>query len=235
MSQLFDFSFSALRASLAIGVMAFGASAPAQAIVYDFKMSGGAQASLSFASSHLFVEVTENSLTPANDVLFKFTNALEILPGSVAQPTIGRIYFDTGDYSSLFTSMSVWGASTGVTLVPNTLTGSAFLPSNFTLDYKFGQSGDWTTGINPGEYATLTATLGTGNSFADVVGYLNEGLSSATGLRIGLFTYHLLGDLPYDDAAHVTNSVVSVPEAETWATMLAGLGLVGFMVRRRKA
>jgi len=33
----------------------------------------------------------------------------------------------------------------------------------------------------------------------------------------------------------VTNSIVAVPEAETWAMMLAGLGLVGFMARRRMA
>ncbi len=39
----------------------------------------------------------------------------------------------------------------------------------------------------------------------------------------------------YDDVGYVTNSVVAVPEAETWAMMLAGLGLVGFMGRRRMA
>lgn len=35
-------------------------------------------------------------------------------------------------------------------------------------------------------------------------------------------------------ASHTVNSVAVVPEAETWAMMLAGLGLVGFSVARRR-
>jgi hypothetical protein len=230
MTQLFNFSFSALRSSLAIGVIALGASAPAQAIVYDFKFTGGGQSSLAFASSHLFVDVTENSTTAANDVLFTFTNEL-IEP----QASIVRFYFDTGVYTNLFTGMSVWETSGLVNLVPNTPQSHPFLPANFTPNYQFGQSATSVDGINPGESATLSALLSTGTSFSDVIGSLNEGLSSATGLRVGLFTYHLLGDLPHDDAAHVTNSIVAVPEAETWAMMLVGLGLIGFMAYRRKS
>jgi len=71
--------FSTLNASLAVGVMALGLSVPAQAVVYDFKMTGGASSSLAWVSSHLFVEVTEDLTTSANDVLFKFTNEIPIL------------------------------------------------------------------------------------------------------------------------------------------------------------
>jgi hypothetical protein len=39
-----------------------------------------------------------------------------------------------------------------------------------------------------------------------------------------------------DDAAFVVGSnMAPIPEPETYALMLAGLGVVGFMARRRKA
>ena len=229
------FKFSTLHAALSVGVIALGASASAQAIVYDFKFSGGAQHSLAFAFSQLFVEVMENSSTPDNDLLFKFTNEL-----SEPQASIVRLYFDTGVYTSLFISMSVWETSGLVNLVPGNPVAHPFLPANFTPDYQIGLSSIYPFdnskyGINPGEYASLSATLDMGKSFADVIGALNEGLSSTTGLRIGLFTYNLLGDQGRDDAAHVTHSVVAVPEVETWMMMLAGLGLMGFTVHRRKS
>lgn len=225
-------NFSTLRRSLALGVIALSAAAPAQAIVYDFRMTGGAQSSLAWTSSHLFVDVTENSTTPDNDVLFRFTNGL-----TEPQASISYLYFDMGANSSLFSGLSLTETSGTVSLLSQTPVSHVFLPSNFTPEYKFGlaDSGKSQFGINPGEYAVLSATLGGGSTFADVIGALNAGLTASTGLRVGVFTYHLLGSLPMDDAAHVTNSIVAVPEAETWAMMLAGLGLTGFMARRRKA
>ena len=242
MTQLFNFSFSALRSSLALGVIALGASAPAQAIVYDFMMYRGASADLAWTGSHLFVDVTEDSTTAANDVMFKFTNELPTLtplPG-FGQPTVSYFWFDTGAYSSLFSSMSVTATSGVVNLVPRDPTAHPYLPANFTPDYKFGLSTQYPLsqaiyGVGPGESATLTATLGTGASFSDVIGALSQGTNAATattGLRIGLLAYWLEGT-GRDDAGYINNNIVAVPEAETWAMMLAGLGLVGFMARRR--
>ena len=235
------FKLSALRAALSIGTLALAASAPAQAIVYSFTMSGGASSGIAAVSSHLFVEVTENSTTPANDVSFKFTNEIPVLNPDLP-PSIARLYFDTGSYASLFTGMSITDTSGQVNLVSKTPAPHPFLPTNFTPDYQFGLSSVYPLdnpkyGINWGESATLTATLGAGKSFADVIGAMNQGISAATastGLRIGVFTYFNLGTMR-DDAAHVTSTIVAVPEAETWAMMLAGLGLMGFMVHRRKS
>jgi hypothetical protein len=232
--------FSALRAALAIGALTLAASAPAQAIVYSFTFTGGAKPEVAFASSYLFVEVTENSTTPANDVSFKFTNEIPVLNPDLP-PSIARLYFDTGSYTSLFTGMSITETTGLVNLVPKTPAPHPFLPSNFTPDYQFGLSSTYPLdnpkyGINPGESATLTATLSAGKSFADVIGAMNQGINAATastGLRIGVFTYFNLGTMR-DDGAFVTHGVVAVPEAETWAMMLAGLGLMGFMVHRRK-
>lgn len=230
------FNFSALRASLAIGVIVLSAAAPAQAVVYDFKKTGGPGGTVG-SGSDIFVEVTENLLTVANDVLFKFTSELPIYNPSNS-PSISRLYFDTGSYTSLFSgSLSITETSGLVNLVPKTPASHPFLP--LTPDYQFGLSNTFPldnpiNGINPGEYAVVSATLGGSNTFADVISSMNVGLGSATGLRIGVFAFFLNGT-GLDDGGFVTNSVVAVPEAETWAMLLAGLGLVGFMARRRTA
>lgn len=245
MTQRLNFSFSALRSSLAIGAIALGASAPAQAIVYDFMMYRGASSDLAWTGSHLFVDVTEDTTSAANDVLFKFTNELPTLtplPG-YGQPTVSYFWFDTGAYSSLFSSISITATSGVVNLVPRTPpTSHSYLPANFAPDYKFGLSTQYPLssaiyGVGPGESAVMTGMLGAGESFADVVNALSEGANAATattGLRIGLLAYWLKGT-GRDDAGYIQNSIVAVPEAETWAMMLAGLGLIGFMAHRRKS
>ncbi|MBV6409069.1 MAG: hypothetical protein EFKGCFLK_02691 [Rhodocyclaceae bacterium] len=45
-----------------------------------------------------------------------------------------------------------------------------------------------------------------------------------------------IADSPYyDNAGGVSLSIAAVPEPETWALMMAGLGLLGFAARRRAA
>lgn len=74
--------------------------------------------------------------------------------------------------------------------------------------------------------ATLTAGLG---SSMDFFKYVSNGTKSSTNsTKTALpstFTLSNTGVLTY--------AVAAVPEANTYAMMLAGLGLVGFMVRRR--
>lgn len=233
----------ARRALFALGLLALGASTSAQAVVYDFKQTGGPGGNAS-TGSHLFVEVTENLTTQANDVLFKFTNEIPIL-NPAQSPSVSYLYFDTGTYTSLITGVSVTETyGDNVNLIVRTAATHSFLPTNFTPEYKIGLSNIYPYdrpiyGINPGEYAVLSSTLGDGYTFADVIAALDVGLNSnlataATGLRIGELNYFLDGT-GGDDGGFVTNSVVAVPEAETWTMLLAGLGLLGFMMRRRKA
>ncbi|MDP3135036.1 MAG: PEP-CTERM sorting domain-containing protein, partial [Burkholderiaceae bacterium] len=90
---------------------------------------------------------------------------------------------------------------------------------------------DDTAGILP---STVTAGLGDSMDFFK---YKSNGTKSsvlatktafATGGDADYFTLSNTGVLTY-------TAVAAVPEAETYGMMLAGLGLVGFMVRRRKA
>lgn len=237
------FTFTTLRASLAIGIMALSASAPAQAALYGFKFSSGAQnlPAIKQAGDYIFAEVTENSLTPANDVLFKFTSHI---PEPVSR--LGAFVFDTGSYTTLFSGMSIYEQS-GVDMSMLTPTWHPYL-SALTPEYKIGlingQLYD-SRALSPGESLTMSGTLGTGKTFADVIGAMNAGINPATaasGLRIGVLAYNLLGTRIdptkslMDDAGFVTNSVVaSVPVPAALSMMLSGLGLMGFMAHRRKA
>jgi hypothetical protein len=234
----------AFRAALAVGAMALGISASAQAVIYDFDhqvWGSSAIPEVAAAGSQVFVEVTENLATADNDVLFKFTNGIPF-----DESRIVNIFIDTGNYTSLFSSMSIYEQSAGVNLtMPGDLdslnVGNSFGIS-FTTDYSVGRfRGDPSiNGINPGEYLTLSATLGSGMSFADVVTAMDVGIddnqtTALTGLRIAEIVHRIWGETDdKDHGGYATANVVAVPEAETWAMLLAGLGLVGFMARRRR-
>jgi len=58
-----------------------------------------------------------------------------------------------------------------------------------------------------------------------VIEFDNNGATAGGTSEYGLWTLQ---------GGTLTYSVAAVPEAETYAMMLAGLGLVGFMVRRRR-
>ena len=89
---------------------------------------------------------------------------------------------------------------------------------------------------NAGQTALGTLTAGLGGSM-DFFKYTSTGTKAtsyatktafATGGDADYFTLGSNGVLTY-------TAVASVPEADSYAMMLAGLGLVGYMVRRRKA
>jgi hypothetical protein len=87
--------------------------------------------------------------------------------------------------------------------------------------------------------APLSATSGNWNALAGVTlpvaGWGDNGVVSTIKLTISnqLFVTGGVGEI-WKNAVTVNTSVSAVPEAETYAMMLAGLGLVGFMARRSR-
>lgn len=110
--------------------------------------------------------------------------------------------------------------------------------------------------VDSATYAVGTPGYGDATKFGDdAAGYLNfsnagnagtnsiaTGLSfmrinaASTGIAPSTYTTYAdgLADVKiYLDSSNALHIAAAVPEAETYAMMLAGLGLVGFMVRRR--
>lgn len=129
-----------------------------------------------------------------------------------------------GSTSSSFASIS--GTST--------LTGTVSGVTSF--DWKF-QAGDYLP-FNDFSYFITTATGTTTLSNVAAVGnYGNSGWNTYTfaSAYSGVLTFGVANVL--DNALNSTLSiqnVAAVPEPETYALMLAGFGVVGAMVRRRK-
>ncbi|ODU49845.1 MAG: hypothetical protein ABS92_04860 [Thiobacillus sp. SCN 63-374] len=140
---------------------------------------------------------------------------------SVVPASIGGFAFGSSivNYN---TEISVYG--------PTASSGSSGFNAVTTNDLA---TGTWANnaGIIPG---TLTAGLGGSMDFFKYTSTGSKATSLATktayatGGDADYFTLSNTGVLTY-------TAVASVPEADSYAMMLAGLGLVGYMVRRRKA
>lgn len=157
---------------------------------------------------------------------------------------IGSVYGNGGNGTKLVTTQSVGPVSgtfngsaiTSATVNYNTeidIYGDASCTScGFSVqtvnDLASGKFDD-NAGIVP---ATLTTGLGSSMEFFQ---YTSNGTKGATNATKTAFAFG--GDADYftlSDNGVLTYTVAAVPEADTYAMLLAGLGLVGYMVRRRK-
>ena len=167
------------------------------------------------------VEILDYLATPSTrDVLFKFTNTVG------DRSSIDDIYFDNG-LTGLLSGISLLDRSAGVKFStpakPGNVPGGHAI--DFYSDFSAGRKDGKANGIDAaGEYLTLLGKLANGYSFNNVVNSLNSGA-----LRIAL---HVQGIGSRDYSASYVNAV---PEPETWATLVAGLGLLGFRMQRRPA
>lgn len=74
---------------------------------------------------------------------------------------------------------------------------------------------------------------GAGSNNADgLVHVATEVMGDVT--HVGFEDLYGGGDLDYDDVRYSFQNITAVPEPETWAMMLAGLGMAGLASRRRR-
>jgi hypothetical protein len=91
---------------------------------------------------------------------------------------------------------------------------------------------------------SIVPTIDAASFFADGVVWETAALAEANGKAMSPLTLTLsadqmvkiyIGDFPYyDNQGGITVSIAAVPEPETYAMLLAGLGLLGFAARRKQ-
>lgn len=192
-------------------------------------------AAVADGKANLRAEVTDlgTDSSGQSSVRFKFTN-------NSNNSSLTDVYFADGALLGIsgvtFSSgVSFTGGSAsppdlpgGNSISPSFQTTAGFLADADSPPTKNGvQNSDAT-----GEWLAIDFLLKSGKSFTDVLSALTlPGVSptdAAPWLRIGLHVQSFAGD--YSES--FINS--PIPEPETYPMLLAGLGLVGFMSRRRK-
>lgn len=214
--------FSPVRSLVAIAVLSAGLSTAAQAQNYSFScVSNNSATNCATGEAQLGMTLTQGS----GFVEFLFTNT-----GPLAS-SITDIYWDWADGEALFdnstgsiTSSSGvsynWGAN------PQNLPSGNGLTPSFSAELGAdSNSPTQPSGVNPGEWVSFRFLTGVTSTAADLL---------SGDLRIGL---HVQGFSNGGSESYVNRSttvVAPVPEPETYALMLAGLGVVGAVARRKR-
>lgn len=217
-----------LKTTLALAVMSAGlAAVPAQAVQINF--TGG--------SNLLNLETVTGDDTIGdtwqthNDVLLGNSNFAMADFNAAPQPfNPGSFSNGLGTFATAFQlTVNKSQAPTGfqgISLVP----GGTGLVNNFTVMSDVGNPATWTTW-------NITYNLPDANGFFQQILFtapggtmLSQGTNFAVNVNIaGIFTNDSGWAASWDD-----RGVAVIPEPETYALMLAGLGLLGFYSRRRK-
>lgn len=146
-----------------------------------------------------------------------YVNTHTVMAGtSFTLPTTGTTQYNFTDTYNFSISGLPAAASTGVA-VDLDLGNLSFHISNLKVDlFDAGDTwlaGDLVTDANDVQ-VNVNAILSNGNYYFKV-----RGFADGVGTNQGIYTF----------------TAAAVPEAEAYAMMLAGLGLVGFMVSRRRS
>ena len=218
---------STLRKVLGLLMLALGVAGGANAQGYDFStfMSGGGggidpakQKIARGMGAHICLNVSERPTPSGSSVQFTIRS---MIPEPKSR--IGVIAFDTGRHTDLFSKLSVTLQSLGMKAGMGSPEVHPFLP-RFTPEYWVGIPHTridlpGSTGFKPGNLVVVTATLGRGKTFANVISALNEGMNPATaasGLRVGVIVTYLLGGPPpgvgtiNDDGGFVATRISSL-------------------------
>lgn len=227
-----------MKAKLAGLALLLSLSLAASAATYNFTpVTAPEDAVLQSLGSQLSMEVTDGG---ADNVVFTFRN------NGAIESSISRVYIDDAP-SNLFASFDIASQTPGVNFAmgadPANLTGSETEPYQFFATDSAGSlQPRFNNGINhsaeiPGEALAMVGFLNTGASFADVVASLSGGPPTAGNiLRVGL---RVIGIDQFNDSGSasflsVGASPAPIPESSTLGMLLAGLGLITAIARRRQ-
>jgi hypothetical protein len=191
--------FRALRCVLFVaGAVVAAGVGSAHAAGYDFRILMGAQKvpAIQQAGRYICVDVSGGKTDSGNTAIFTIWSR-------IPQPAsrIGAIVFDMGRHSALFSKLSVQSQFPGLQMHVTGGHSHAYLPG-WQPDHavKAKDGGLYNPyAIAPGQYVILEATLAPGTSLDHVISALNEGMNGkteATGVRLGVLVYHLLGKRP---------------------------------------
>jgi hypothetical protein len=195
-------------------------------------MVGAAQAQLTeTGGSHIsFGDYTSADINGTGAVSAGIRTALISTsgPGTLSVTFLGKEAGDTNSYTLSFANLSTQSISNG-SAVGTTISG---LVAAGALNFTFKDLSAGGSVKNGGSNGfTSYAVLGTGSN------------SNKLNTAGGAYTYVLgfndgsTSDADYDDLVvgiKFTPAVAAVPEPGTYALLLAGLGAIGFTVRRRQ-
>ena len=183
-----------------------------------------------------FVQIASNPVVARTEMFNDIAGINNMAVGTSV--TLGKLVSDRagtvtftylGNESGFVDSFSMYLGGPGQTLLESNAVGTSVSALIGPGDLNF-----WFEG-NTGQFAYNGGSWATGTSIGLITG--------ATGSKVGNYQYILgyndsagasrLGD--WDDFVVGVTFVSAVPEPETYAMMLLGLGAVGAMARRRKA
>lgn len=192
-------------------------------------------------TSYLFENITYNNAAAEADgeanlkvdvidlggtqVRFNFTNN--------SSSSLADVYFDDGALLGIASITSSAGVSFSQGASPPNLPGGNLVSPTFVTTAGFLADSNAPVshnGVSMGEWLAIDFTLKAGQSYNSVINALALPNHGGDGdLRIGLHVQAYPGNA----GESFINIASPIPEPETYALFMAGLGLLGFMGRRR--
>lgn len=189
---------------------------------------------LSTAANAATITFDEYAAGNSNTPITTLYSSLGVVFGNDNAGTWGGLgYGDPGNWGLLGTNGSAFLGNNGTTNGSSYVTTISFTSPVASLAFDISRS----NGSSPGQ--TLTAGVYLGGSLIGSQSITLGAINQWTSVSFGAGSYDKLvltgsaaGFSPYG----IDNlQIAAVPEAETYAMLLAGLGLMGSIVRRRKS